>query len=197
MTFVAVPQKEMTRAERRAAEMLYAANLRLVPYCLARFPFLTAQQKEEASTAGMMGLWLAAQNYDPTRGVKFSSYAVDCVRGSLLRHLKVERRQAQLDTVSLDLPIGDGAAEMADLVADPNAEKPGAAAVAQAGFEARIENLGERHQALLRAVYCEDKGFGEVGEAWGLSRARVHQIHLQALKELKGRALRGKAAQGQ
>jgi len=28
-------------------------------------------------------------------------------------------------------------------------------------------------------------GFGEVGEAWGISRARVHQIHIQALKELK------------
>ena len=167
-------------------ERLYAQNVGLVGRVLARFPFLTGERREEAYAAGLLGLWQAAGRFDASRGHQFSSYACDVIRGHVLHHLTRERLARRLPCVSLETPIGkDGEGGLADVIADPQAERPGAALETQAAFEARLARLPERQRDVLRAVYGEEKPLGEVATAWGVSKARAGQIHLQALARLR------------
>ncbi len=169
-------------------ERLYARNLGLVGLCLKRFPFLTGEAREDAYGAGMLGLWTAAQRFDPARSFAFGTYAVPVIRGFILRRLKEDRQQTRLSCVSLETPLmgkeGDGG-ELADLVADPNAEKPGERAMDTAGFEALLAPLTERQQHILRSVYQEDMTFAEIGDALGITQQRCHQIQVQAIARLR------------
>ena len=186
-----------TPKKRRSPEVLYAGNLRLVGLCLTRFSSLAGADKEDAQTAGLLGLWSAARGFDPALGFQFSTYATRTIRGYILRHLRKEREQRRLPCVSLDTPIGDtdGGSELADVVADPQAERPGQSLLDEAGFEALLARLpasrGQDAQAaVLRAVYGEDAALPDVADAWGVSRQRVHQVHAAALEALRKDALR-------
>ena len=176
----------------RSPEYLYAKNLRLVGLCLSRFSSLTGPDREDAQTAGLLGLWSAACRFDPAKGFRFSTYATDTIRGFILRHLRKEREQRRLSCVSLDTPIGDtdSGSELADVVADPQAQKPGQSLLDEAGFEALLARLPasrgqETQRAVLRAVYEEDAALPDVADAWGISRQRVHQVHAAALEALR------------
>ncbi len=195
----AAPLRIVSGCPRGSRERLYAANTGLVNLILRRFPLLTGEAREEAYSAGLLGLWQAACRYDRARGFTFGTYAGDCIRHSIVNHLIRERRHSRLPTVSLETPIsgssGKDGGELADMIADPQAEKPGEVLVDAAGFEALIAGLTGRHEAVLRAVYQEGRTAAEVAGQWGLSRARVHQIHMQAIKLIRKRQRREAACE--
>lgn len=187
----ALPAPPQTRCRRRAKlspERLYAENMGLVGLCLKRFPFLAYEAREEAYGAGLLGLWIAAQRFDPAKGFQFSSFAHDYIRGYILRRLKAERQQTRLPCVSLETPVGqDGeGGELADLIADTQAEVPGQALVEMAGFEARIARLPARQQAVIRGVYQDGKTLTEIGQGWGMTKQAAGSVHLLALGKLRG-----------
>jgi len=174
---------------------LYARNLGLVGRVLARFPFLTGEANEEAYAAGLLGLWDACGRFDPARGFAFSTYACDTIRGHVLSHLKRGRVQQRLPTVSLETPLGLDGGQLADVIADAQAEGPGSALLDQAGFDALLSILPDRQRALLTAMYREDRPLTDVAEAWGVTKQRAGQIHLQALAALrKGMAEQARGA---
>ena len=184
-----VPSKPALK-KRRSPEWLYANNQRLVSLCLKQFSSLSADAREDAYGAALLGLWSAAQGFDPAKGFQFSTYATRTIRGFILRHLRDERQQRRLPCVSLETPVGHGESELADLLADEQAEKPGQMLLDEAGFEALLSRLpagrGQLAQAaVLRAVYGGDAALPDVADAWGVSRQRVHQVHAAALARLK------------
>ena len=65
------------------------------------------------------------------------------------------------------------------------AEKPDAALLDQAGFDALLAGLPPRQQEVLRAVYAEERPLSDVAEAMGVSKARAGQLHLQALATIR------------
>ena len=192
-----VTDAKAAQKKRLSPERLYVENQRLVGLCLSRFSSLTGADREDAHVAGLMGLWSACRHFDPALGFQFSTYATRAIRGYILRHLRKEREQRRLPCVSLETPIGDtdGGSELADVIADPQAEKPGQKALDEAGFEALLARLpasrGQLAQrAVLRAVYEGDAALPDVADAWGVSRQRVHQVHAAALEALRKNALR-------
>ena len=177
--FSSASQKKLT------PEHLFSANQGLVGFCLSRFPFLSADEKEDAWGAGQVGLWGACQRFNPALGFSFSSYAARCIRGEILRGLRPGRRAARLPCVSLETPVGTKEQELCEMIADPHAEVPGQALVSAAGFHALLSLVPAKHRSVLRAVYEEDLAVSEVGQAQGVSRQRAHQIHTAALDALK------------
>ena len=182
-----LPSPRCLYAENLYAENLYAENLRLVGLCLSRFPSLTADAREDAYTAGLLGLWSAAQGFDPSLGFQFSTYAARTIRGFILHHLKEDSQQQRLSCVSLETPLGEGGegGELGELIANTQAEKPGQKALDEAGFEALLSRLPARQQDVLRGVYGQEIGLPEMADAWGVSRQRVHQLHAAALQTLR------------
>lgn len=167
-------------------ERLYAENTRLVGVALTRFPFLTGEDREEALGVGLLGLWQAARRYDPSRGFTFGTYAGDYIRGAVLHHLTRQRRQQRLACVSLETPIGsDGESDLADVIADDQAEKPGAALLDEAGFDGLLRGLPVKQQAVVRAMYQEERPLSSIAEEMGVSRQRCGQLHLSALSMLR------------
>ena len=166
-------------------ERLYAENLGLVGKVLGRFPSLTGEPREEAYAAGLWGLWLSCQRFDKSRGFAFSTYAGKYIRGHILRCLRTRRQENRLGAVSLETPVGDGESELADMLEDVGAEKPGQALLDQAGFDALLAGLPQRQQEVLRAMYAEERPLSEIAVGMGVTKQRAGQIHLQALATLR------------
>ena len=94
---------------------------------------------------------------------------------------------------SLDTPIGDEEEDcIGDLIADDGIESPMEALIKEAN-RAIIENvfstLGEREAQILRMRFGFEndrpKTLEEVGEYYGLTRERIRQLEIKALRKLR------------
>ena len=101
--------------------------------------------------------------------------------------------------VSLDTPIGDeGDFTLSDLIKDPNAVSPEAAASLPSWKEVTSESLAtlsERERRVLELRFGisnhRTHTLEEVGQEFGLTRERIRQIQSGALKKLRSRASDG------
>lgn len=181
------PPRAVSGRPRTSAHTLAEKNAGLVWFAMARFFRRELSDEDRAAdlyTAGLLALVRAAEGFDPTRGVTFSTYAVKCVRHGILNELAGGRQRA--GDVSLETPIGgDGETELGDVLADPRAERPGAALVAQAGFERLLTDLGPRHQRLIRALYRDEMTPAEVAAEWGCSIQTVYDVTKSAVRALR------------
>ncbi len=109
-----------------------------------------------------------------------------------------ERRVAELmeamrDTVSLDIPVGvDGSSTLGDLVVDPEQTTPMQPLVddsLEATLRSALETLTEREREILRMRFGmdgqEEHTLTDVGDKFGLSRERIRQLQVQALRKLR------------
>jgi RNA polymerase primary sigma factor len=96
------------------------------------------------------------------------------------------------ESVSLEMPIGDGESSVADLIEDTSADHPETEAdVRQRGRELReaLSHLNPRQQRVLVERFGLDgskpKTLEEVGRSLGITRERVRQLETRALRELR------------
>jgi len=90
----------------KAEEELIYEYSRLVKIC-ARPYFLAGGDSEDLIQEGMLGLLSAVRHYDPTKDVKFKTYAEFCIRRRLYRAIKSASRLKHNplnDYVSLESP---------------------------------------------------------------------------------------------
>lgn len=97
---------------------------------------------------------------------------------------------------SLDTPIGDEEEDsIGDLIADDGIESPMEAMIKESNhaiIEKVFSTLGEREAQILRMRFGfdsdEPKTLEEVGEYYGLTRERIRQLELKALRKLRNPA---------
>ena len=80
--------KEMSAADRRDA--IVKKNLSLVSYVASRLAIGLPDwiDKRDLVNAGVIGLVEAANNFDPSKGVKFETFARVRIRGAILDELR-------------------------------------------------------------------------------------------------------------
>lgn len=78
---------EMKKGSKEAKDKLILANMRLVLSVIKKFNSQTVS-KDDLFQAGTIGLIKAADNFDVSVGVKFSTYAVPMIIGEVKRHLR-------------------------------------------------------------------------------------------------------------
>ena len=95
------------------------------------------------------------------------------------------------ETVSLSFPVGECDSELVDVIADRDANDPADTAVDDVEREevqALLTNLGQHQADVLRLRFGLDgkgpRSLAEVGHELGISRERVRQIELRALRSL-------------
>jgi RNA polymerase sigma factor (sigma-70 family) len=129
----------------------------------------------EAMHAGRIGLWQALRHYDPTRGTRFSSYAVPAIQ------------HAVWAAVAAAQPPPAPARAEQPATPDPTADPSEAVYQAQvrAAVGALVAQLPPRPRAVVIAHYglgpTRPQSFAAIGRILGVSRQRVHQLHRAAL----------------
>ena len=68
-------------------------NYKLVVFCLNK---LHCSNNEDCEQEGIIALWKALKTYEPNKGVKFSTYAIQCIINSILTYLRKENRYINL-----------------------------------------------------------------------------------------------------
>ena len=104
-----------------------------------------------------------------------------------------ELLEAMRDTVSLDIPVGeDGSSTLGDLVVDPDQLTPLQPLVddsLESTLRRALETLTEREREILRMRFGmdgeEEHTLTDVGDKFGLSRERIRQLQVQALRKLR------------
>ncbi|HYG60754.1 MAG TPA: sigma-70 family RNA polymerase sigma factor, partial [Symbiobacteriaceae bacterium] len=103
-----------------------------------------------------------------------------------------------LSMLSLEESLTDANGEgvnLADRIADPNAEDPSLApqeAERRERLGAAIDSLPEQERLVVALFYYEGLLAREISDLMGLSAARVSQIHSQAILRLRGKLSRMK-----
>jgi len=97
------------------------------------------------------------------------------------------------DTVSLDITVGeDGNSTLGDLVADPDQATPAQPLFddsLEATLRRALETLTDREREILKMRYGmdgeEEHTLTDVGDKFNLSRERIRQLQVQALRKLR------------
>lgn len=134
---------------------------------------------------GTVGLIEAVENYDHTRGVAFSLFAVHRIRGRIINHLS-----SQDDSLlRIDSPLGDHTqATIADLLVDGQLE---VAAQAEQNFlveqlKTAMDRLPAKEQQVLSGVYLNDCEPKDIAAAMEVSVSHIYRLQKQGIRRLRG-----------
>lgn len=137
---------------------------------------------------GIMGLLLANRGFDPSRGVKFSTYAYVCIRRSIERHTARERRALMRMPTCLVPNFSEG-----DM--DGNNGLPFAPPAKDENKEFTTEEfvrfnrwcfalLEERERTVVE-MRLEKIPYQVIGDSLGVSKARAQQIYAKTIYKLR------------
>ncbi len=180
---------------------------------LARFP--AHVDRQDVRAAAEYGLVQAANAYDASKGVAFTTFAYYRIRGAvfdLLREtIKATRFEEAANEYMMDYSAGAGAgapsyAEVQNVAAgiiasyvlslkNPSSEPPVQNAEAplqtllrqeqQKGIREALKTLPEKNRQVLEAYYFEDLSLEEIGKRLGLSKSWVSRMHAKGLEMLR------------
>jgi RNA polymerase sporulation-specific sigma factor len=116
------------RGEEAAAEHLLYKYRNLVRSKVKSY-FLVGAEREDLLQAGMIGLWQAIVDYEPSKATSFPAFAKVCIHRHIITAIKAATRQKQLPlntSLSLEVPSEDEIHDWSmsdilqtDLTADP------------------------------------------------------------------------------
>ena len=174
----------MTAAQTRLVE----DNVRLAYHVANRWA--SGRADDDTIQIACEGLCQAALTFDPARGARFSTYAGRVMENALrmaYRQAHTARRAAVV--TSLDAPVGEDGATVADLLGAEDA------ALDAAEARAVVAPLLARCTAAERPVvdqWSQGDRFADIARATGLTRFAVRQRVTRALRTMRRAACAGK-----
>ena len=162
---------------RDSLDNLMAEHDRLV-HAVIRKQFLGPLSFAEALHAGRLGLWRAILGYNPQRGLAFSTYAWPCIARHIWSAVNAAQRTVPDEAPCITVPAP---------IQDP------VTVCESSAIQAALHDLVARLPDHLRAVVVAHHGLGDdppasfgcIGARVGLSKQRIHQLHVEALVWLR------------
>ena len=188
------------KGNEQAKEKMIQCNLRAVVSIVKKQYAQCANQSVtlmDMVSAGNIGLMKAVDKFDPTRGFKFLSFAINDIRAAILNEINNVARIVSdrhgvtpIAHTSLDVMVGDNEdTPMSDVICtstDPESFKNESLA---ADLIRVMNNILNQKEAYL---ICNLYGIGrvqkrrwEMGEELGMTSERVRQIEFYALNKLR------------
>jgi RNA polymerase sigma factor for flagellar operon FliA len=145
-------------------------------------------EAEEFESAALLALVEAAQSFDPTRGVKFATFARYRIWGALrdVQREMVTRGWrgdvANMPTVTGLTPDAEERGTVLGATPEPPADREVEAVDWVTGV---LRHLPGKHREACRLMYLEGLTQGEVAERMGYSKSRVSYLHSEAMDMLR------------
>ena len=155
---------------------------------------------------GFGGLLEAERRFDPSRGVRFRTFAYHRVRGAMLdgvrkmahlprraheRHQSEDESELTAAPMALDTAftrISGSLTTGSVLHGELPDASPEAALLKHesiAGLLAALPRLSERHRMVVRAHYFEGRSLDDIAQQLGVSKSWASRLHTQALGRLR------------
>jgi RNA polymerase primary sigma factor len=194
--------ERMRLGDEAAREKLVLRHLPAVGWAARRYA-RSGAQRDDLIQEGSLALLQATRQFDPSKRVRFGTYAAWWIRGQMRHFIRRTRglvrggevERASVRDVSLDAPVGDG------ITLGERLEQPEPSPVEQLlrqeeaervnGTLARLrKRLGNLGWDVVQERWMRDEPatLEEVGRRWGVSRERARQVEIRA-KALVGRQL--------
>ena len=186
-----------------ARDRLIHHNLRLVAHVVKKY-YAADGSSEDLISIGSIGLIKAVDTFRPERGVRFASYAGQCIENEIRMHLRRVRREGTV--LSLQEPLeggeGDGGLTLGDVLPEDAAmeercEQSDEARRLGRGrsrrcaarrLRALVAGLPPRQRELLTLRYGLDgrppRTQNQVAARFGISRSYVSRLEKRALDQL-------------
>ena len=94
--------EQMAAGDHHARQKLIEHNLRLVAHIAKKY-YADENDRDDLISIGTVGLIKAVDSFDPTKGIRLSSYASRCIENEILMFFRSAKKTAQ--DVSLNAPI--------------------------------------------------------------------------------------------
>lgn len=148
---------------------------------------------EDYKNAGIKGLINAARKYNSQKGA-FSTYACYCIAQKIMR--ESQKHLLAAPKVSLNQEIKDKDTTLASIIKDNRSLSPEEQVAKKEEIKKLFDivcrlNLSERYQRILEMRYIEEKTLRQIGEEFGITKERVHQILKDIIIKIK-EAMQGK-----
>jgi RNA polymerase sigma factor (sigma-70 family) len=172
-------------------ERLVTENMKLAHYFALKWKW---RDHDDALSIAMEGLLRAAEYWDASVGVPFGSYASILIQRQQQRHQQHEnrgKRKGKREHLSLDFVLGEGDQTYGEILEDPNAKSSLQVMLSDEEWgllEALLQQIDARQRLVLEMRFglngSEIYTLEEVGKKIGVTRERVRQIELQAMKSM-------------
>jgi len=135
---------------------------------------------------GTVGLIEAVEKYDHKRGVAFSLYATQRIRGRMLNYME---REGKFGVVCIDSPLSNEQdVTLRDILIDTQA---GVSSQAEHNYLiAQVKNamnrLPSNEQAVLSGVFLEDCEPKQLAESLDVSISHIYRLQKQGIKRIRG-----------
>jgi RNA polymerase sporulation-specific sigma factor len=169
---------EQTGRTAAARHNLILQHIGLVHHIANRLGRVSGEPLEDLVQEGLVGLMRAVDNYSPTRGTEFSTYAYRFIEGYMLNHLRRRRR----DPVALSALTRSSEENDTDLEddADFSQQVLDRLTIAQA-----MSALSPLEKGVLRRFFYADLTQTEIASVLGRSRGYISRILRRALEKLR------------
>lgn len=184
----------IAKGESKALERLITANMGFVVY-VARQYQNKGLSLDDLVSEGNIAMMMAAQKWNPDKGVRFVQYAVWEIRKAMERAIAQQSGAVSTDAVaevSIDVPCkAGGLTTYADRMRDHdgrNAHEEAYLSSFGYGLSQGLSVLNEREKEVIRLFYgldCDAITMSEIGERMNLKRERVRQIRHKAERKLR------------
>ena len=192
------PEEERVVMERLAAgdetakDEIVRHNLRLVVYIAKKYE-ATSVDIGDLVSVGAMGLLKAVNSFDPTKNIKFATFASRCIENEILMYLrKIVKKKCE---VSLDEPINVDAEGNELLLSDVVGTEPDSV---YRDLERKTEvedlyksfsSLSAREFEIIKLRYglldSEELTQKEIADRMGISQSYISRIEKKVLGKLK------------
>jgi len=136
---------------------------------------------------GTIGLIEAVENFDHTRGVAFSLYAIHRIRGRMLNHLEKEGRVGILSVDALVL-AEDGQAAFSDTLIDQGigVQETVERNFVMAQLKKALTRLSPKEQTVLNGVYVYGLDTGQLAAELNVSTSHIYRLQKHGIRRVRG-----------
>lgn len=144
------------------------------------------QERDDIRSAAALALCAAAQTFDPSRSIAFSTLLFHHVRGVLLKQIAKSAKQQQIRDVAMQI-FKDDADDAVDVVKPNHFRSPDAALFedeTRLQCQRALKTLIPLERQVIEAWMYEGKSVVDIARALGYSRGHVSRIKTCALSKL-------------
>ena len=158
-------------------------------YHVARKYLNSGEDVEDLAGIARIGMIKAIKSFDPSKGVKFSTYASRCMTNEILMYFRKEKKHKS--NISIEQPLsydGEGnEMKLGDLV-DSGDDILGEIVEREEIIRLRqaVEQLGGRDRVIIEEMYFKGKTQKQVSELLGLSQSHISRIGKKIIEKIKG-----------